>query len=185
MADKRLNGTRVLMVIAPSEFRDEELLEPKKVLESEGAQVTVASTRAGEATGMLGARVTPDVVLEGVKSADYQGIAVVGGMGSPEFLWENKQLHTLLQEFNRDQKVVAAICLSGAALAKAGVLQNRRATVYAVPESLSALEDGKATYVTEHVVQDAHCITADGPEAATEFGQRIAEQLSKVAHSVG
>lgn len=185
MADKRLTGMRVLMVIAPSEFRDEELLEPKKVLESEGAQVTVASTKAGEAKGMLGATITPDTTLSDVKSADFQGIAVVGGMGSPEHLWDNAELHKLLQEFNRDQKVVAAICLSGAALAKAGVLENRRATVYEIPESVAALQAGKATHVKEHVVQDAHCITADGPEAAGDFGKRIVEQLAKVAQKVG
>ena len=181
MADKRLAGTRFLMVIAQSDFRDEELLEPKQVLEAEGAQVTVASTKAGEATGMLGAKVTPDTTLDAVKSADFRGISVVGGMGSPEFLWANETLHKLVQEFNRDQKVVAAICLSGAALAKAGVLQNRKATVWEMPESVAALEEGKATFVKEPVVQDGHVITANGPEAATEYGHKIVEQLAKVA----
>lgn len=181
MADKRLAGMRFLMVIAPSDFRDEELLEPKQVLEAEGAQVTVSSTKAGEATGMLGAKVTPDTTLEAIESADFEGISVVGGMGSPQFLWTNTTLHKLVQEFNRDQKVVAAICLSGAALAKAGVLQNRKATVWEMPESVAALAEGKATYVKEPVVQDAHVITANGPEAATEYGKKIADQLAKVA----
>lgn len=184
MADKRLAGSKVLMVIAPSEFRDEELLEPKKVLESEGAHVTVASTRAGEAKGMLGATVTPDTTLDNVKASDFHAIVVVGGMGSPEFLWTNSHLHQLVQQMHREEKVVAAICLSGAALAKAGVLQGRKATVWEMPESRAAFDEGKATFVKEHVVEDGHLITADGPEAATDFGKRIANKLAALVAKV-
>ena len=62
MAEKRLTGNKILMVIAPDQFRDEELLTPKEVLTQSGATVVVASTQTGEAKGMLGARVTPDIV---------------------------------------------------------------------------------------------------------------------------
>lgn len=180
MAEKRLAGNKILMVIAPDQFRDEELLTPKQVLSDAGATVVVASTKAGEAKGMLGARVTPDIVLSDAKAHDYAAIVVVGGMGSPEYLWEEPKLHELVKEMSRDGKVVAAICLSGAALAKAGVLNGKHATVWSMPESLQALKDGKANYVQEHVVQDGKFITADGPEAAQEFAQVIAAELSKV-----
>jgi protease I len=184
MADKRLAGTKVLMVIAPSEFRDEELLEPKQILEAEGAQVTVASTKAGEAKGMLGARVTADTTLDQVKATDFHGIVVVGGMGSPEHLWTSSQLHQLVQQMHREEKVVAAICLSGAVLAKAGVLQGRRGTVWEMPESHAAFDEGNATFVKEPVVEDGHLITAEGPEAATDFGKRIANKLAALVAKV-
>ena len=180
MSEKRLSGTKILMVIAPTEFRDEELLTPKKLLSEAGAAVTVASTTADEAKGMLGAKVKPDIVLSSAASSDYHGVIVVGGMGAPKFLWHDAKLHTLIQEMNRDEKVVAAICLSGAVLANAGVLQTKRATVYSTPESLQSLKDGKAQYVKEHVVQDGRIITADGPQAAQKFGEAIVAELSKV-----
>ena len=44
MADTKLTGKKVLMVIPHTQFRDEEFFEPKKILESEGAAVTVASS---------------------------------------------------------------------------------------------------------------------------------------------
>ena len=44
MAETKLAGKKVLMVIPHTQFRDEEFFEPKKILESEGATVTVAST---------------------------------------------------------------------------------------------------------------------------------------------
>lgn len=180
MAEKRLQGTRVLMVIAPEEFRDEELLTPKQILTDAGAKVDVASTRAGEATGMLGATATPDLVLANAKSQDYQAVIVVGGMGSPEHLWNEPQLHSILQDLNKSNRVIAAICLSGAVLANAGVLNGKKATVYSIPESLQALADGKAQFIDEPVVQDGKVITANGPEAAEEFGEKILNELSKV-----
>ncbi|HEY9718708.1 MAG TPA: DJ-1/PfpI family protein [Trichormus sp.] len=180
MAEKRLEGIRVLMVIAPEEFRDEELLTPKQILADAGAKVDVASTRDAEATGMLGATVTPDLNLANAKSQDYQAAIVVGGMGSPEHLWNEPKLHAILQDLHKNGSVVAAICLSGAVLANAGVLSGKKATVYSTPESLQALSDGRAHFTDEPVVQDGKIITANGPEAAQEFGEKIVNELSKV-----
>lgn len=180
MADSRLVGVKVVMIIAPEEFRDEELLTPQKELVEAGATVKVASTRAGEAQGMLGAKVTPDLVVNNLRADDVDAAVIVGGMGSPEHLWDDRTLHTLVRNLHSQGKVVAAICLSGAALAKAGILQGRHATVWPMPESLKALKDGKANYVKEHVVQDGRIITADGPEAAHDFAQALIKELSKV-----
>ncbi|HEY9787671.1 MAG TPA: DJ-1/PfpI family protein [Candidatus Obscuribacterales bacterium] len=180
MADKSLVGTRVVMIIAPEEFRDEELLTPKKELTEAGADVKVASTRPGEASGMLGAKVSPDLVLSNVRAEDFDAIIIVGGMGSPEHLWDDRALHTLLKNMHSQGKVVAAICLSGAVLAKAGILNGKQATVWPMPESLKALKDGKANYLKQPVVQDGRVVTADGPEAAHAFASTIIKELSKV-----
>lgn len=181
MAEKTLNGIRVLMIIAPEDFRDEELLEPQQLLTEAGAKVTVASTRAGEAGGMLGAKLVPDAVVDEVKAADYHGVVVVGGMGSPTHLWNNAKVHQLLKDTHSAGRVAGAICLSGAVLANAGVLNGKRATVYVTDESVAALTAGGATYVKEHVVHDGNVVTADGPEAATEFGNALVKALRALA----
>jgi protease I len=180
MAEKRLAGTKILMVIAPEQFRDEELFVPKSVFEREGAAVTVASTRVGEAKGMLGGKEKTSHIVSAAKADDYAAVVVVGGMGSPQFLWHDAPLRALLQEAHSQSKVLAAICLSGAVLANAGVLRGRRATVWAMPESLKALSDGKAQYVEEPVVHDGRIITANGPEAAQAFAEQIVSELAKV-----
>lgn len=184
MADKKLVGTRILMVIAPDQFRDEELLKPRTFFQNEGAEVVVASTRMSEAKGMLGARFQPDSLIEKANAVDFQAVVVVGGMGSPEHLWNNKQLHKVIQELNNQKKVVAAICLSGAVLAKANVLAGKKVTVWPDAKAMQALKDAKAIYQSEHVVQDGHVITADGPEAALEFAKTIVAQLSRLESKV-
>lgn len=175
-----LSGKRVLLVIAPEQFRDEEFLEPKKYLESQGAEVCVAACKKGEAKGMLGASATPDVLLSEVNPEDYAACVVVGGMGSPTYLWNDKDLHAILQTLHTHHKVIAAICLSGAVLAKAGVLKGKKATVWAMPESLAALETGAAIYTKEQVVKDGNIVTADGPEAAGKFAHAVAEAILAV-----
>lgn len=172
-----LSGKKVLIVIAPKEFRDEELAQPKQVLEAAGAEVRVASTAPGPCTGMLGAKVTPDVALSQATAKDYDAVVVVGGMGSPKHLWNDPSLHSLLKDAQLAGKVIGGICLSGAALAKAGVLEGKRATVWRTPESLAEMEKGKAKTMNEPVVVDGKIVTANGPEAAKDFGKEIARAL--------
>lgn len=176
----KLQGIRAALVIAPEAFRDEELFVPQEQLKEAGAQVIVASTKTGEAKGMLGGTAQAETTIKDLKSSELDAVIVVGGMGSPEHLWSNAELHNLVKELHKADKLVAAICLSGAALANAGILNGKKATVWECPESLEALEKGKAEYVKQPVVQDGKFITANGPEAAPEFAKLIVGELSKV-----
>ena len=74
-----MSGKRVLMVIAPENFRDEELLHTKEELERAGAETTIASSKTGVVKGLLGATVTPDFKLDQVNVDDYDAIVFVGG----------------------------------------------------------------------------------------------------------
>ncbi|MEM2674312.1 MAG: DJ-1/PfpI family protein, partial [Candidatus Hadarchaeales archaeon] len=74
-------GKRVLMVIAPENFRDEELFDTRSELEKAGIEVRVASTSKGTAVGMLGGRVRPDLRLEETNARDWDAIVFVGGVG--------------------------------------------------------------------------------------------------------
>ena len=180
MAVQRLSGRRILMVIAPAQFRDEELLEAKKIFLQEGAEVIIASSKMGEIRGMLGGVATPDILISDVKPEQYDACVIVGGMGAPTHLWNDIELHEIIRSMEPADKLIAAICLSGAVLAKAGILEDRKATVWATEESLAALKEGRAIYLKEHVVRDGMIITADGPEAAKKFGQTIVDTLSSV-----
>ncbi len=175
-----LKGAKVALVIAPSDFRDEELFVPKELLEDAGAKTVIASTKMGEAKGMLGGKVEVEQEIANLQSEELDALIVVGGMGSPEFLWNEKKLFDLLDKLSKEGKVIGAICLSGAVLANAGLLTGKKATVWECPESLEAFEKGEATYVKQPVVQDGKFITANGPEAADEFGKLIIAELSKV-----
>jgi len=172
-----LQEKSVLMIIAPDQFRDEELFEPREILERRGARVTVASTRMGPAAGMMGGFHDVDTLLGGLKGSDFDLVAVVGGMGSAEYLWEDGDVHRLLREVRDSGGVVGGICLSGACLAKAGILRGKKATVWATPDSIRALRENGADYVKRDLVVDGDVITAEGPHAAVAFGESLAHAL--------
>jgi len=64
-------------------------------------------------------------------------------------------------------------------LAKVGLLDGRKATVFRTATTLNELEKGGALISDDPVVVDGKIITGRGPEAAKEFGRKIAESLSK------
>ena len=166
---------RALMIIAPTDFRDEELLHTKEELERVGAKVTIASSKTDEARGMLGARVTPDITLGQVKVDDYDAVVFVGGSGSAVYFKDNRALSIASEAFSKG-KTICAICIAPVILANAGVLKGKRATVW--PDKCIQMIEGRgATYTGKPVEVDGNVITAPGPEAAREFGRAIAKAL--------
>ncbi|MCM8779610.1 MAG: DJ-1/PfpI family protein [Candidatus Omnitrophica bacterium] len=165
---------KAVMVVAQNGFRDEELLEPKKVLEDGGIKVIIASRSTKPAKGMLGAVVKPDISLEQISVNEFDAVIFVGGSGSSEY-WDNSQAHKIAQEAMAQGKVLAAICIAPVTLAKAGLLRGKKATVWA--SEAGQLKAYGAFYTANAVEQDGKIVTANGPSAAREFGETIAKML--------
>jgi protease I len=170
------NMQKVLFIIAQTNFRDEELEKPKQILENAGYNVDVASITTQQATGMLGARVKPDLAVKDVKISNYALIVVVGGSGAPELAKYPEVLNLLSQAKNNNMKL-GGICLGPSVMAKAGVLEGKQATVFKTSDSLAALEQGGATFIDQKIVVEPNLVTANGPAAATEFGNELVKLL--------
>jgi protease I len=168
---------KILMVIAPENFRDEELLEPKRIFEDSGVTVTIASTSTDVARGMLGATVKPDVAIADVNISEYNGIAIVGGGGSKKYLWDSVELRQLVVDANEQNMVVSAICLSPVVLARAGVLDGRKCTVFQDPESIRELEECGAVYVNQDVIVSDNVITGRDPRSARLFARAVLDAI--------
>ena len=168
------NTKKILMIIAHQNFRDEELLIPKKLFESEGYNVVIASTSLKPAKGMLGAVVTPQILIDQVRVEDYDAIVFVGGVGAQEY-FNNSVAHKIAKEAVSKGKILAAICLAPRTLAEAGVLKGKKATVW-VSEG-KTLEAKGAYYTGKPVEVDGNIVTGSGPQAAEEFGKTILKLL--------
>lgn len=165
---------KVLMIIAQVNFRDEELLETRKVLEAKGVKVKVAAPKLEKAFGKLGAEVMPDLSLEQIDLNDFDAIVFVGGPGAADY-FEDRVVQQLAKDAFENKKVVAAICIAPSILANAGLLNGIKATAF--PSEESNLRLNGAEYTGNVVEASGRIITGRGPEAAIEFGQRIAEAL--------
>ena len=171
----KLKGKKAVMIIAEKNFRDEELFEPKKILEAEGVKVIVVSTSFNIARGMLGGKVKPDMLLSEIKVDDYDAIIFVGGSGASQY-WNDSLAHNIAKEAVEKNKVLGAICIAPVTLANAGVLTGKKATVW--PSERGKIEARGAIYTGESVQIEGKIITAEGPQAARKFGEAIAKALS-------
>ena len=169
-------GKKAVMIIACKDFRDEELAEPRKALEAAGVDVTVASTSVEGCKGMMGAEVTPDELVADLEADDFDLAVFVGGSGSAAF-YENEEVLAFAREADDEGLVIGAICLAPGILAKAGVLDGLKATVYDAENARSALEEGGAEYTGEAVTVDGVVVTGNGPDAARQFGEKLVEVL--------
>lgn len=166
---------KALMIIANKDFRDEEFLEPKTILENNGLKVVVASSSTNQAKGLLGSEYKPDITLSDVNTQDYSIIVFVGGPGSSEY-WGNERAHNIATEAVSSGKVLGAICIAPVTLANAGLLKGKRATVFHT--QANALISKGANYTGKDVEKDDLIITANGPGAAKKFALALCEALA-------
>jgi protease I len=165
---------KVVFIIASRNFRDEELLEPKKVLEDAGVRVVLASSSLDTAVGMLGARVKPDILLKDVRVDEYDGVVFVGGSGASEY-WNDPTAHAIAKEALEKNKLLGAICIAPVTLARAGLLKGKKATVF--DSEVDKLKEAGAVYTGSGVERDGKIVTGRGPTYAREFGETLLRVL--------
>jgi protease I len=172
---KILSGKKIAMIIAFRAFQDEEYFIPKEIFETNGAEVITASDSPGTAIGTQGGDTKVDVLIGDINIDDFQAVLFIGGSGAQEYI-EDEDCHGIAREAVEKDKVLGAICIAPAILARAGVLKKKKATVWSSAMDKSAIKILKvsgAIYQEEPVVVDGKIITASGPAAAEEFANKI------------
>ena len=165
----------VLLIIAPKDFRDEELFITQTELERSGIATTIASSIKGECIGSKGGTAIATLSLEQINIKDYATVVFIGGMGSRIF-FEDQKAFKLAQEMHATGRPVAAICIAPVILAKAGLLNHKKATVFS--SEIETLESLGAHYTGMDVTVDDNIITAYGPQSSLRFAKRIVEKIN-------
>jgi len=168
---------RILLLIVQRGFSEEEFLVVKKTLEEKKIEVVVSSIEKGDAIGMGGLKVKIDKSLGETNPNDYEALIVIGGSGSPK-LMDYPEVMDRLKKFDEKDKIIGAICLAPLALSRAGILRGVVSTVFPVDFAVAALKREGATYSQEHVIEDDNIITADGPDSAKEFVNKILKKFN-------
>jgi protease I len=199
MPEKSLENKKIAMIIAFRDFRDAEYFVPKEILEEAGAEIKTVSNKSGTAIGADGGDVEVDILLANLNPAEFDdlqsksshdsiqsissfdAIVFIGGPACLEAL-DNEDSYKAARETVSQNKVLASICISPVILAKAGVLEGKKATVWSSPmdkSPIETLEENGAIYEAKSVVVDGKIITGDGPAAAQEFGEAIVQALTR------
>ncbi len=171
----------IAFVIAFENFRDEEFFVPYEYLKGK-ASCEVFSIKTGIARGKLGGIFKIEKLIDAIDAEKFGAIIYIGGPGTPS-VRAYPQAIEKAREMNRAGKLVCAICWAPTILAKAGVLEGKKATVwlgfddeYGMPTDKVLMKYG-AIFEKKGAVQDGKIITADGPGHAKDFALLIAKAL--------
>lgn len=152
-------------------FEEIEALTVVDVLRRAGIEVDMVGIPGMMVTGSHGVKVSMDKKLSEVNVDDYDGIVLPGGNPGYINLGKTSSLLEMIKKLNMKGKLIAAICGAPCVLAKAGVLENRKATIYPGMEKELPYPRG------ERVVVDHNIITSQAPGTAMEFSLKIVEVL--------
>jgi len=173
---------KVLLIVSKEDFKDEEYFQTKEVLEDEGLFVETASNAPNTAFGVSGGEARVDIDLSEVEAKNFDAVVFIGGPGALKNL-DNEISYKIANDVIDLGNILAAICIAPVILAKAGVLKEKKATVWSSEMDKSAIkiiEKCGAIFVGKEIVEDGNVITANGPDASQEFGSVIVEKLVQI-----
>lgn len=125
--------------------------------------------------GKFGEKIDATVALKDIVVENYDRIAFIGGPGAFAYASDADALK-IANDAVRAGIPLGAICIAPTILAKARVLDGKKATTWDDGEGtqIALLEKMGATYTGDTVTVDGLIVTGNGPEAAEEFGKAFA-----------
>ena len=169
-----LSDKKVLVVVPPEDFEDKELDLTRRVLESRGLKVSVASLHEGEVRGTRGMTVKANVAIDDVKTYDYDAVVFVGGDGLQRFSEDEKVLKLAK---DAEHKVLGAISNASVILANSEAFKDKRKKATGDRSMARYLEAKGMVYTGQPVEVDDKLVTARGSEAAEPFANALLQTL--------
>jgi 4-methyl-5(b-hydroxyethyl)-thiazole monophosphate biosynthesis len=164
---------KVLVPLAQG-FEEIEAMTIIDVLRRAGLQVITCHMDSPAVTGSHGITVTADAALSALSPRDFSMIALPGGMPGAKNLQSNKDIIHFIEELDKQEGLLAAICAAPIVLAAAKVITGKKVTCYPGFEK----ELTGATPTSEAVVRDGRIITGNGPGSALVFALKLVSVLT-------
>lgn len=150
-------------------------LKLKTMLERKGHGVRVAAKQRVTIRSKEGETIMPDLALYEI-NPDYFEFMIIGGEKVKEII--TPELVTAIRKCAA-KKGLAGIGSGPVALAFAGVLNGKSATVGRDEKSIKFLKDSGARYNAKEIVVDGNIMTAAYPEMADEIINEIIKLIEK------
>ncbi|NOX71980.1 MAG: DJ-1/PfpI family protein [Candidatus Micrarchaeota archaeon] len=161
---------KILLPLADG-FEEIEAISVMDVLRRAGFDVIVTGLPSSIVEGAHGLKIIADKKIDNVNMDEFDALVLPGGNPGYKNLGKSKKIMDAICAFEESGKLVAAICASPTLLAEAGILKERKATVYpGMEREIPRPRDG-------NVVVDDNVITSKGPGTAIEFALKIVEIL--------
>ena len=151
-------------------FEEIEAITIIDVLRRSGINVTTVGMPSTMIKGAHGLQVMADKKFDIVNPRDFDSIVLPGGPGHQVML-KSEKIVNAVADFDSRGKVIGAICAAPTVLVKAGVLSDKKATIY--PGMEKEIPRPRA----DKVVVDGNIVTSQAPGTAMEFSLKLVEIL--------
>ena len=165
---------QALVFMAPG-FEEMELTITVDILRRAGIEVNTVTLAADRSpvTGSRNISMLPDLTLEEIAIEKCDIAILPGGIDGTRNLGANQKVIGFIQKMHAAGKKVAAICAAPAVLARAGLIEGRRATSHpAAAEHMAG-----TIYCEDRVVIDGNVTTSRAAGTTFEFAFSLVEQL--------
>jgi len=126
--------------------------------------------------------VKPEIDFDKINVNDFDALAIPGGFEKAGFFEDayDERFLNLIQEFDKQGKIIASICVAALPIGKSGVLKGRHATTYDLLDGMrrNQLSDFGAIIQDQRIVVDKNIITSTGPSTGIDVAFMLLEMLT-------
>tara|TARA_Y100001970_G_scaffold276306_1_gene378810 strand:+ start:868 stop:1401 length:534 start_codon:yes stop_codon:yes gene_type:complete len=151
------------LIITSKLVQDHEFIYPFYRLKEEGFEVHTYNGEKKQVLGFFGTKIPPKeedkiINLERINLADYEILILPGGVKSMEIIRLNKEAINLIAAFNKENKVIGAICSAAMLLISAKIIKNRSVSGYYAWRD--DIENAGGKFVDKSCVIDKNLVTS-------------------------
>lgn len=127
-----------------------------------------------------------DYTIDKINVNHFDALLIPGGFSEYGYYKDaySKPFLDLILAFNKQNKIIASVCVGALALGKSGILLNKSGTTYNNKLRRNELKKFGVTVINKNIVIDDEIITSNGPSTATEVAFLVLEKLTSKENSV-
>ena len=122
-----------------------------------------------------------DKLMEEIDVNYYDALAIPGGFEEYGFYEEayNEKFLDLIRDFDKQNKIIASICVGALPLGKSGILKGRKATTYHLKDAYrqKQLAEFGVNVINQRIIVDENIITSYCPETAPDVAFELLNKL--------
>lgn len=163
------------LIILGDGFEDTEALASTDVLIRANEKIIRASVmETTKVTSQCGVEIIADMMIDDCHVEDFDYLIIPGGKASFTILNKDSRVEKLIDEFIKENKLVASICAAPHLLGRKGYFKNRKYTCFPGFEQYCV---GGTYLSSQGVYSDDKFVTAQSMYYSIEFGLEIIKYL--------
>ena len=128
---------------------------------------------------------TVDFLIKDIEVGSHDALVIPGGFETYGYYKDayNEKFLNVIREFNKENKIIASVCVGALPVAKSGILIGKNATTYNNKKRMQTLKEFGAKFMHKPIVQCDNIITSCGPSTAVDVSFLLLEMLSSIENT--